>query len=154
MRELRHEIEIDAPPAEVWGVLSDIGHYDWNPFIRAIDGTLAVGKKLRVRIAPPGGKGMTFRPTVLQVDEATGLRWIGHLLVTGLFDGEHSFELHELPGRRTRFVQRELFSGVLVSLSRSALDKTELGFAAMNEALKTRVEERNVAQTEAEVATA
>ena len=97
---------------------------------------------------------MTFRPTVLQVDEAKGLRWIGHLLVTGLFDGEHSFELHELPGRRTRFVQRELFSGVLVSLSRSALDKTELGFAAMNEALKTRVEERNVAQTEAEVATA
>jgi hypothetical protein len=39
-------------------------------------------------------------------------------------------------------VQAERFSGLLVSIFRSTLDKTEEGFAEMNAALKKRVEER------------
>jgi uncharacterized protein YndB with AHSA1/START domain len=41
MRELSTEIEIDAPPADVWRVLSDSEAYpEWNPFIRKLEGDL------------------------------------------------------------------------------------------------------------------
>jgi hypothetical protein len=93
-----------------------------------------------VRIAPPGGRAMTFKPTVTVVDPSLELRWLGRLLLPGLFDGEHRFRLEPLDGDRTRFVQSERFSGILVAFSGKGLAKTERGFDAMNEALKLRVE--------------
>ena len=44
-------------------------------------------------------------------------------------------------GRRTRFIQGERFTGLLVPLLRKNLDRgTREGFEAMNQALKARVE--------------
>ena len=40
---------------------------------------------------PPGGRGATLRPTVLEADPGRQLRWLGQLLLPGLFDGDHSF---------------------------------------------------------------
>jgi hypothetical protein len=55
-------------------------------------------------------------------------------------DGEHIFELHPSEGG-TRFVQREIFSGLLVPLLWGTLeDPTRRGFDAMNRALKERAE--------------
>jgi len=139
--EIHHQIDIDALPERVWQELTDIGSYgDWNPFVRRITGDLARGQRLVVRIAPPGGREMTFRPTVLVVEPAKELRWLGRLLVPGVFDGEHRFVLAELPNGRTRFTQSECFSGLLVGLSRGTLAKTCDGFAQMNAALKARAE--------------
>jgi hypothetical protein len=143
MRELRREIDIDAPPSAVWAVLTDTGSYpDWNPFIRRFSGDLREGAKLDVRIEPPGGRAMTFNPTVLTVDNERELRWLGRFLLRGLFDGEHIFELEALGDARTRFTQAERFTGILVRAFGSTLDKTELGFEQMNSALKARAEAR------------
>jgi hypothetical protein len=57
-------------------------------------------------------------------------------------DGEHRFQLEPLGPERTRFIQSERFSGVLVALSGGALTKTERGFEQMNDAPKRRVEGR------------
>ena len=44
MRQLEATTEIDAPPPEVWAVLTDFDRYpDWNPFIRAIVGDCEAG---------------------------------------------------------------------------------------------------------------
>jgi hypothetical protein len=143
MRELRREIDIDAPPSAVWAVLTDTGSYpDWNPFIRRFSGDLRKGAKLDVRIEPPGGRAMTFKPTVLTVENERELRWLGRFLLRGLFDGEHIFELEALGDGRTRFTQAERFTGILVRAFGSTLDKTELGFEQMNAALKARAEVR------------
>ena len=82
-----------------------------------------------------GRKGQTSL-----VEGFSRLRWIGRFLLPGLLDGEHSFELQALTGDRTRFIQSERFSGVLVGLLGRTLDKTEEGFAARNTALKSKVE--------------
>jgi hypothetical protein len=133
--------EIDASPAAVWAVLTDTAAYpEWNPFMAKLDGEFTVGAKLAVRIAPPGGKPMSFKPTVLAAEPERELRWLGHFLVPGLVDGEHSLLLEPLAGGRTRFTQAERFSGILVRPMRSLLGKTELGFEQMNAALKARVE--------------
>jgi hypothetical protein len=140
---IQHEIEIDAPPAAVWAVLADTPSYpEWNPFVRRLEGDLREGARLEARIEAPGGRGMTFRPTVLAAEPARELRWLGRLLVPGLFDGEHRFRLEPLPDGRTRFVQSERFSGLLVGLVKGTLAKTLLGFEQMNGALKRRVEAR------------
>ena len=141
MRELRTEIEIDAPPERVWQVLTNFGAYpEWNPFIRSIEGEAKVGSRLKVRIEPPGARGMTFRPTVRAAEPARELRWLGRLLLPGLVDGEHRLAVEPLTSGRSRFIQSERFSGLLVGLLRGTLAATERGFEQMNEALKRRVE--------------
>ena len=142
MRELRREIEVEAPPGRVWAVVIDFAAYpDWNPFIRRISGELLEGARLEVRIEPPEARATTFRPTVRAVEANRELRWLGRLPVPGIFDGEHSLRIEPLDGGRSRFVQSERFSGVLVGLVKGTLAKTEAGFEQMNTALKARVEQ-------------
>jgi hypothetical protein len=138
MRTIEHTIDIPAPPATVWRVLTATDRYGaWNPFIPRLEGELRTGSRLRVTITPPG-RSMTFKPTVLAVEEDRLLRWQGRLGVPGLFDGQHEFHLEPLPHGGTRFLQSETFSGLLVPLLSEALDDTALGFAQMNRALKNR----------------
>ena len=146
MHEIHTAIEIDATPDAVWSVLVDFVSYpQWNPFIRSIEGVAQAGNSLVVRIQPSGASGMTFRPKILVAQPPREFRWLGNLLIRGLFDGEHAFALHALPGSRTRFEQSEKFTGVLVPLFRRTLNRdTKGGFEAMNLALKQRVEQRRV----------
>ena len=85
---------------------------------------------------------MTFRPTVLAIEEGTLVRWRGRPGVPGVFDGEHELRLEATPDGGTRFVQREVFTGLLVPLARRVLDDTETGFAEMNAALRDRAVSR------------
>ena len=136
------------PPARVWGVLTDLAAYpDWNPFITSSEGTLAVGERLVNHLQPPGGRPITFKPTVTEVDAGRSLEWLGRLLLPGLFDGRHRFELVAV-GDGTRVLHTEHFTGVLVPLMRKSLDtRTRAGFEAMNTALKARAEARDVSAT-------
>ena len=142
MHHLETQIEISAPAERVWSLLIDFPSYPrWNPFIRSIEGTLEVGQSLKVFIQPPGASGMRFRPTVLAVQPNRELRWKGKVLLPGLFDGEHYFKLETKPGGGLTFHQGEIFSGILVPLSKRSLEgATKQGFVAMNEALKREAE--------------
>ena len=143
MYELRTEIEIDAPPAKVWEILTDASQIDkWNPFIHELKGELAPGQKLEVVLGTPGKSRMTFKPEVLVFDRDKEFRWVGKLFFKGLFDGEHIFEL-EANGEKTRFVHREEFTGLLVPLFKKMLEQdTRPGFELMNQALKERAERK------------
>lgn len=138
MKEIHTEIEINTPAEKVWKVLTDFAAYpEWNPFVRRGEVEVRVGARLHLYIQPSGGKGMSFRPTVLVADPNRELRWLGHLWVPGLFDGEHSFLIEPLGEGRVRFVQRERFGGLLLPLLSKMLDgDTRRGFEEMNQALK------------------
>jgi hypothetical protein len=141
VRSISHTIEIDAAPEAVWRELADTGAYaDWNPFVRRLEGELEESARLEVEIAPPDGRPMTFKPTVVAARPGRELRWLGHLLVPGLFDGEHSFEIEPIGTGRSRLTQAERFSGLLVRPFGGTLEKTKRGFEAMNRALKARAE--------------
>jgi hypothetical protein len=139
---LRTEIDIDATPATVWAILTDLDHYaEWNPFITSAKGTVAVGEKLVNRIEAPGGKAITFKPTVTVVESASTFEWLGRLVLPGVVDGRHRFELEATPTGGTHLVHTEDFNGVLVRFIRKSLDnQTVAGFELMNVALKTRAE--------------
>ena len=142
MQEIESSITIDAPSKRVWSVLMDFERYpEWNPFVSRIRGQPREGEQLELRLTPPGGMAMSFKPVVVKVEPEHEFRWLGKLLVSGLFDGEHIFELHPEGENRVRFVQRERFGGVLVGpMMFMARKSTQRGFEAMNEALKKRSE--------------
>jgi len=145
MKELKTEIEFEGTPEEVWDVLADLpAHAEWNPFMRKIQGEPKVGAKLEVRMEPEGERAMRFRPTVLTAEPGRELKWLGHLLVPGIFDGEHRWLIEEADPGRVRFTQSERFGGILVLLLWKKLRDggTAKGFRAMNEALARRVTER------------
>lgn len=141
-KELKTEIRIEATPDKVWQILTAFDRYpEWNPFIRSIEGKPEAGAKIRAQIAPPGAKGMTFKPTVLVFEKEKEFKWIGRLLFPGLFDGEHRFELIDNGNGTTTFIQAERFKGILVPLFKKMLDINTLeGFRVMNEQLKAEAE--------------
>ena len=146
MTEIEVGVYIDAPPSRVWQTLMDFAAYpEWNPFIREIAGRPAIGERLSVRIKPPGSAEMTFRPTVMAVEAARTFRWLGHFIVPGLFDGEHSFVVQPHGEGRTLLWQRENFAGLLPPIFRSTIGRTECGFCDMNVGLKARAEGRQQA---------
>jgi hypothetical protein len=142
-RTIDTTIEIDAPIEKVWAEFADFERWpEWNPFIVELGGEVAAGGRLDVRMQPPGGKAMTFRPEVLEFAPERELRWLGRVLLPGVFDGEHRFRLESVGDDRTRFTQSEKFRGVLAGLLMRGkmLERTARGFEAMNQALKRRVE--------------
>ena len=146
MREIRVGTEIESTADEVWAVLTDIPSYpSWNPFVRHIEGPLEVGVTLAVRIEPEDWNGMDITPKVLVADAPRELRWLGHLWVPGIFDGEHSFTIEEVGPGRVRLVHAERFSGALVWLMRKKLTQDgglARSFAAMNTAVAEQVRAR------------
>lgn len=75
---LHTEIEIGVAPETVWTILTDLAGYpDWNPFITSSEGTIAVGGRLINRLEPPGGRAITIKPTVTEVDNVRVARTAG-----------------------------------------------------------------------------
>ena len=141
MRQIRTEIEIDAPVETVWSKLTDFEAYpEWNPFLQKISGAASVGTSLEVLIAPPGSRAMTVKPTVLAAQPNREFRWRGRVVIPGLFDGEHYFLLESTDSGRTRFVHGEIFTGILVLFFRGVINKAGVGFVQMNQALKELAE--------------
>ena len=139
--EIFTEILIEAQPKKVWEILTDFENYpEWNSFVKSIEGNIKVGNIISVRIEPPNGNGLTFKPVVVAYDPPKELRWLGKFFIKGVFDGEHQFKLVDNKNGTTTFIQSETFTGILVSLFKNNLNNTKIGFEQMNLELKEIVE--------------
>jgi hypothetical protein len=140
MKELHSEIEIAASAERVGHphrlrCLSSV-----EPLHPSRQRRARGGEHLEVRLESPDSRGITLRPTVLRAEPNRQLRWLGHLLVPGIFDGEHTLATEPLEENRVRFVQHEVLKGVLVPLVARSLANTLRGFEEMNGALKEQAE--------------
>ncbi len=138
------ELDIDAPPDEVWAVLADTPAYpEWNPYHVRVEGPLERGKKLEVEVHKPNGHELTIHPRVKVIEPGAELTWGGG--VPGIFVGRHVFRLEALPDGRTRLVHEERFRGIAVPFAE--LDSIEEGYEQVNRALAQRVQERRARPT-------
>jgi hypothetical protein len=144
-KELCTEIEIQASPEKVWQILADLDKWtEWNPFIQHAIGKAQVGEKVDITFKS-GSKEMTLHCTVVKVKPNKKLCWKYHVMLPGLFRGEHSFTIEPLDNNRVRFIDREIFNGLLVSAQAKDIDtNSRQGFEAMDRALKARAEQKQV----------
>ncbi|HET9929131.1 MAG TPA: SRPBCC domain-containing protein [Polyangiaceae bacterium] len=141
--EVRTEIEISAPPAQIWKVLLDFRRYpEWNPFIVHLAGEPNVGSKLAMTLSlPDSNREREVTSRLLRCDTEQELRWLGHLWMKGLFDGEHFLRLEPRDDGTTRIVHGEDFHGIFLRFMMKQVTETTRGFVYMNQALKKRVEQ-------------
>jgi hypothetical protein len=138
LKEIYTEIAISASRQRVWGVLIDFAKYgEWNPFIKRVHGEAKEGAKLQIHLTTPAGRNRTYDPKVTRVEPEKELRWLGK--VPGFLSGEHIFAIEDMENGRVKFVNREIFGGMLSSFFKDT-DDVKAGFEEMNKALKARSE--------------
>ena len=139
MKTMSATTQIDAPPATVWAILTDLDRYpEWNPLFREASGQLAVGDRITLRsVHPVNGRLMTVKPKITVAEPDTELRWVSSL--PGIISGEHHFTLIPVGGG-TRLEQSETVRGLLTMTPGQTFAKTEAAFRELNEALKQRAE--------------
>ncbi len=109
MPTVHHAIDVAASPDDCWRVFSDLSTWPrWFPMLRAVDGELRAGGRLRLAFAA----GPTSFPVEVTIEEYKPrelVRWVGGKLgVRG--DHFYSFAVNN-PGT-TRVTSRECFSGI------------------------------------------
>jgi hypothetical protein len=142
MKELRTEIEIQASPEKVWQILTDLAKYpEWNSFIFRAIGQANVGEAVDITVRS-ASKEMTLHCTVVKAEPNRELCWKYHVILPGLFRGEHSFIIEPMGTNAVRFIDREVFNGLLVPLQAKDIDThSRRGFEEMDRALKARAEQ-------------
>ncbi|WP_276271928.1 SRPBCC domain-containing protein [Haloarcula litorea] len=139
MPEISASVEVPAPPAVVWEVLTDTDAYPrWNTLL-TVSGDLEAGETVAARLSVPGLPTVSFSPTITAVEPERELRWESSLLG---FDAEHVFRLEPTDDGGTRFVQTETVDGPLAGRVVGRLDRRlRRGFEQMNVGLRRRATE-------------
>jgi hypothetical protein len=141
MFELRNEIEIKASADRVWRVLTDFARYaEWNPHMLGVVGQLRVGQPVALTVKVPEGE-RTWACHVVKVDLGQEFAWTFTDRLPLLYRGQHTFRLEPVDQHTTRYVDREIFQGLLVPRHRHHLETTARAeMVAMGQALKQRSE--------------
>jgi hypothetical protein len=147
MKENRNEIEIQSTPERVWEILTDLGKYpEWNPLLCRAEGRLAVGEKtfLTTRSA---SNDMNLLCTVTTLEPIRQFSWKFHVYLPLLFTGEHLFKIESINEIRFRFIDQEIFHGLLVPIQAKNLETyAKPAMIEMGKALKRKVENEKDSQ--------
>ena len=145
MREIQTEIEIAAPLIKVWNILTDFDNWnEWNPIVNQASGVASLGSKLDITMCGKEGKGgkdgPKYMPIITNLDEPTFFRWRAKMMAGFIFTNDKIFELEESDSG-TRLIHKEAFSGILIPMFWSNLNKhVPSMLKSMNEALKVIAE--------------
>lgn len=141
MIENQNNIEIQATLEEVWDILTDLDKYaEWNPLLYRAEGKVEVGKKVKLS-AKTASNDMNFNCLVTRVEQHHEFAWKFHVISPFLFRGEHIFQIEQSNEQSVRFIDHEIFEGLLVPLQAKKLKtNAKAAMVAMGEALKVRTE--------------
>lgn len=138
MKTINASIEIGASVGRVWEVLINGGEYgDWDPNMISVEGSIALGHKVKFFTAFSPNRAFAVRVT--ELEPGTRLVLTGGMPF-GLFSSTRTHTLTELNPDRTLFVTEETFDGLLYPLfGRKIPDLTD-SFAAFCQGLKNKTE--------------
>ena len=143
LQEIKTEIEVSAPPSEVWSIITDINNWKtWSPIINDSQGTAAVGSTLTITMTgkEEGKDGPKYRPVITELDEPAYFRWRAHMLADFIFTNYKIIELEETASG-TRVTHTESFKGLLAPIMCGQMEKgVPPMLNSMNKALKELAE--------------
>ncbi len=148
MPTLYTEIEINAPRDRVWEALIRKDEWRrWNTFLFDSDPALPMrqGQSVYLSVRRLENDDFTdFEPLITLVQQEHCLRWLAQ--IPG-FQSEQVFELQDVGSRRTLYIHRERFQGVLTSVFLPFIrDDERQGMRRMARQLKRYVERREYYQ--------
>lgn len=108
---------INAPPATVWARLTDAAAFPtWNSTVEHIEGPIALGNKLAIRV--PIAPGRVFKPRVAAFDAPRRMVWQDGFFP--MFQGTRTFTLTP-EGPNTVFEMVEVFRGLMLPMIKGSL---------------------------------
>ncbi|KIH83548.1 SRPBCC family protein [Pseudomonas batumici] len=138
-RQIRTEIEIDAPPSTVWNCLVDFERYgQWNPMLEIQQIDHRPGGQVRFAVKLGKERKASFQARISSDEAPRRFAWRGGNPFT--VAGEHFFQLMENADGSTRFIHGERFSGLLLPALWQRLSQSKRLYQRMNEALKQRID--------------
>lgn len=152
MHEIKESIDINATPAKVWSLLTDLPSWKtWNTFVINAEtkegGELRVGthQVLTVATKPAPAEPSIFNNEVSVLVPEKELVWVGKIayIPLALFEGIHWCTLEPLDGGKgCRFTQAEKMTGALVPVIKlaSISEDLRIGYKRMNKELKVAAE--------------
>jgi uncharacterized protein YndB with AHSA1/START domain len=132
---------IQAPPAEVWAVLTDAAGYErWNPEILGVEGVFAASGRIKVRVRIGSGAVRSLTLAVTEFLPPSRMQWVGGV-PGGLFVGTRTLTVSPAAdGTEFRMVVE--MSGPLAPLITKSLGDRRPELDAFSAALKTEAERR------------
>ena len=110
--------DIVAPPERIWRLLTDAARFpSWNSTVTSIDGEIALGHKLELRV--PLDPKRTFRPKVTKLVENREMAWSDGF--APMFRGVRTFALTPGAAGVTTFEMTETFSGLMLPMIKRSL---------------------------------
>lgn len=100
--------DVDATPARVWEILTDLARYpEWNPQIVSASGSTDVGDEITLELALSGGPNMTVTAVIEESEPGRSLTWRGNGTRRWLFQGHRRFDIEAASdGARVRHLER------------------------------------------------
>jgi hypothetical protein len=140
MKEYSATATIDASPTAIWEILTDApGYPSWNPSVDRVEGTIAPGETITVRVKVNPGRA--FPVKVTEFKPAEKMVWSGGMPL-GLFKGVRTYTLTpEGPGG-TRFSMREEYTGPLLPMIWRSIPDLGPSFEQFATGLKQRAENK------------
>jgi hypothetical protein len=111
------QITIAAPADAIWAKLTDApGFSKWNSTVQSIEGDIAIGQRLTIRV--PIAPGRAFTPKVVQLVPYQRMVWRDGFYP--VFQGTRTFTLTP-QGTSTDFQMVEVFRGLMLPMIKSSL---------------------------------
>jgi hypothetical protein len=129
--------DIQAAPDRIWALLTDAKRFpSWNSTVTSIDGQIALGEKLALKV--PLDPKRTFTPKVTRLEENREMEWSDGF--APMFKGVRTFTLTPKGSGVTEFAMTEVFSGLMLPMIKGSLPDFAPAFEAYAADLKRAVE--------------
>ena len=136
-KSVHHELIVNAPPEEVWKVLTDTERYnEWNPVMELVEGEIKSGNKVVYRFTQDENTQSEIPATVRQMEANKLLNQFGGMPFILTYD--HTYML-EAQDDKTRVTIHEDYRGIGVNFWNPT--PVEEAYGRLNHALKNRVEQ-------------
>jgi hypothetical protein len=111
-------VNVRAKPGTLWALLTNAAEFPkWNSTVTAIEGDIALGQRLALRV--PAAPGRVFKPKVTELDPEKRMVWSDG--AAPMFKGVRTFTLTPRDDGTTDFAMVEVFSGVMLPMIKGSL---------------------------------
>ncbi|MBZ0119014.1 MAG: SRPBCC domain-containing protein, partial [Sandaracinaceae bacterium] len=139
---LEHAVAVNvrAKPEILWNLLTDAAGFPaWNSTVTSIDGEIAKGNRLALRV--PAAPERVFKPKVIELEPGRRMVWSDGM--APMFKGVRTFTLEPREDGSTDFTMVEVFSGLMVPMIASSLPDFGPAFEQYSADLKREGERRS-----------